>query len=64
VEEKDLEIINDITDQNLVMVPSSLLGKTKNLENIFIKADTTAIFSEYLKSILSLLAVSNSDDDE
>ena len=64
VEEKDLEIIDDITDQNLVMVPSSLFRKSKNLENIFIKADTTAIFSEYLKSILSLLAVSTTDNDE
>ena len=64
IEEKDLEIIGDITEQNLVMVPSNLFNHSENLQNIFIKADTTAIFSEYLKSILSLLAVSTSDNDE
>ncbi len=62
--ETDREIINVIIDQNLVMVPSSRFSRSENLANIFIKADTTEGFSEYLKSILSLIAVITCDNGE
>ncbi len=49
-------IIKEITEQNLLMVPSTKFSNSGYLADIFIKTGSPSEFSEYLKSILSFLA--------
>jgi len=64
ISEADREIIKDITEENLVMVPSDRFSHSEGLANIFIKAASPASFSEYLKSVLSLVASAGSGNGE
>jgi CRISPR/Cas system-associated exonuclease Cas4 (RecB family) len=64
ISESDREIIKEITEQNLIMVPSDRFSHCQGLANIFIKADSPASFPEYLKSVLSLVVSADSGNGE
>ena len=50
--EPDTEIINEITEKNLLWIPATLLSRSENLSLIFKKPSSPALLSEYLKEIL------------
>ena len=55
--EPDNEIINEITANNLIWIPSDYFIRSENLMRIFIKPEAPASLSVYFKDILSLIAM-------
>lgn len=63
--ESDIQIINDITKNNLLWVPSERFEQSEHLVSVFKKPLTTALLSGYFKDILSLISLNdekNPDD--
>ena len=57
--ESDTGILSGIIKTNLVWVPSGFFQQSESLVRIFRKPATPALFSEYLKEILSLIAIND-----
>jgi len=65
LDEQENEIINEITEKNLLWIPSDILSRTQNLSLFFKKPSSPALLSAYLKEILSLIgSQANAEDGE
>jgi len=65
LDEQENEIINEITEKNLLWIPSDILSRTQNLSLFFNKPSSPALLSAYLKEILSLIgSQANAEDGE
>jgi hypothetical protein len=62
--ESDKEIVNEIIKTNLVWVPSLYFAVSENLAKVFTKPATPVQLSEYLKDILSLIALNEVNIEE
>ncbi len=62
--ESDTGILSGIIKTNLVWVPSGFFQQSESLARIFRKPGTPALFSEYLKEILSLIAINDLIDQD
>jgi CRISPR/Cas system-associated exonuclease Cas4 (RecB family) len=55
--EADSEILREITESNMLWVPSDRFARSGNLAMVFIKPATSELLSGYFKNILSLVAL-------
>ncbi|HNW57329.1 MAG TPA: PD-(D/E)XK nuclease family protein [Bacteroidales bacterium] len=60
----DNQIITEITKNNLAWIPSASFDKSEYLRRIFIKPSTPSLLSDYLKDILSLIALNDETNHE
>lgn len=56
ISESDIEIIKEITETNLLWVPSYRFSDSANLSMVFTRPETSTMLSRYFKNILSLIA--------
>jgi hypothetical protein len=63
MEESDREIINEITEKNLIRIQAQRFSQNKSLAEIFRKPSTIEEVADYLKSVLQLL-VTDSEKKE
>ena len=61
ISESDNKIINEITETNLLWVPSDRFSDSAILSMVFTRPETSAMLSGYFKNILSLIASGNEE---
>jgi hypothetical protein len=59
--EKDNEVIQEITEKNLILIPAARFEDRGKLSELFKKPSTTEQVAEYLRSVLLLIVSGNSD---
>jgi hypothetical protein len=58
------QIVDEITEKNLILIPSDFLSRSEILKFIFTKKDNPRQLSDYLREILSIISVGSLNDDE
>jgi CRISPR/Cas system-associated exonuclease Cas4 (RecB family) len=59
ISESDNKILNEISQTNLIWVPSASFSKSDHLNKVFKKPSTPVLLSDYFKEILSLIAMND-----
>jgi len=63
VTEESRKIIDEIVKKNIIRIPSDFLWKTEILKTIFRKTDNPKQLSQYLREILSVVSVTDVNED-